>query len=123
MTVEHRHWRRSDIALEMRLFHRKRPLGCFRTRNISVDGLFLEAPWLRIAPDEMVELRWDCGETHLMKGLVRHRSQAGFGLWLLGAVPGAYLSRGSTPGSVDRRDRSQACRADPRPRAPRPGRS
>ena len=100
MTMEHRHWRRNDIALEMRLFHHQQPLGQYRTRNISVDGLFLEAPWLKIAPDDMVELCWDCGGTHRMKGLVRHRSKAGFGLWLLGSVPGAYLSRGSSANGV-----------------------
>ena len=95
--MEHRHWRRSDIALEMCLIHRQRPLGHFKTRNISVDGHFLEAPWLRVATDDMVELSWNCGETHRMKGLVRHRSKAGFGLLLLGCVPRAFLSRGASP--------------------------
>lgn len=100
MTMEHRYWRRSEIALEMCLFHLQRPLGYFRTRNISVDGLFVEAPWLKIAPDDMVELRWDCGDTQRMKGLVVHRSTAGFGLLLPGFVPAAYLTRGSSPKGV-----------------------
>ncbi len=104
MNMEHRYWRRRDVALEMRLFHRQRPLGRFSTSNISIDGLFLEAPWLEIAPNDIVDLQWDCGEMHRMKGLVIHRSDNGIGLLLIGSVPSAYLSRGSSDwgiGSLD----------------------
>lgn len=81
--MEHRCCPRVAGALSIALSHVHGRVGIFRTRNLSLDGLFLETGAVDLRLNEPVVLRLDPDTAnHRMRGFVVHRSSQGIGVML-----------------------------------------
>jgi hypothetical protein len=85
--MEHRKGERKPTRLTVELGQGRRSLGRFKTRNISFQGMFIEAQGLDLSINEVVEVTLpgnaDGLKTNCLRGLVVHRCGAGVGLLLL----------------------------------------
>ena len=83
-TVEHRYYPRLDASLKVGVFKGDELLGYFTTRNISLDGLFIEMPQDVLTINDVIGILIGVnGDAHMQKGIVVHHSAQGVGVMLI----------------------------------------
>lgn len=87
MSVEHRWSSRKEINLEVNLYYP--PVGMIngKTRNVSLEGMFVELKGVHIPPQSRLEICFTAesrGKTmeHRLPAYVVHERQGGIGLML-----------------------------------------
>ncbi|MEJ2589904.1 MAG: PilZ domain-containing protein, partial [Candidatus Thiodiazotropha sp.] len=82
--MEHRYYPRLDAALKVGVFKGDELLGYFTTRNISLDGLFIETQGLALSINDVIGILIGInGDAHMQKGIVVHRATQGIGVMLI----------------------------------------
>ena len=82
--MEHRYYPRLDAALKVGVFKGDELLGYFTTRNISLDGLFIETQGLALSINDVIGILIGInGDARMQKGIVVHRSTQGIGVMLI----------------------------------------
>ena len=82
--MEHRYYPRLDASLKVGVFKGDELLGYFSTRNISLDGLFIETQGLDLAINDVIGILFGVnGDARMQKGIVVHRSAQGTGVMLI----------------------------------------
>ena len=82
--MEHRHYPRLCIALEVAVFQRDQLLDSLKIRDISLEGLFLETGAVDFQQNDLIGLRINIsGENHFLRGLVIHKASQGVGVMLI----------------------------------------
>ncbi len=95
-SIEHRFGARKPLSLPVEIHHHGRYIGCFRTANISYQGLFVTAEDIDLYCNDFVQLSMmihDAGDGTdcTIKALVIHRSRHGIGLMFADDSP-AFLN-------------------------------
>ncbi|MBN2699972.1 MAG: PilZ domain-containing protein [Methylothermaceae bacterium] len=91
--MQHRCFTRLKNALPVVLYHGDTHLGRFATRDISLDGMFVETGDLDFFKNDVVQVDLMLfGERYLMRGLVVRRETHGIGLVLIDVNPRYYKS-------------------------------
>jgi hypothetical protein len=87
--MEHRYSPRVHGALDVAIVSKGRRLGCYRTRNLRFEGMFLETCPVDLQVNDLLTLHLTAnGQSHGLGAVVVHRSDAGLGVMLLGASLG-----------------------------------
>lgn len=93
MSVEHRHFPRMRVSMEVTVFRRDRLVGQLMTRDISLSGMLLQTDPAKLNPHEMVVLRvWMKGVEYVLRGIVIHASQGGAGIMLIDMNRATWLA-------------------------------
>jgi hypothetical protein len=93
MNVEHRHFPRMRVSLEVAVFRRDRLVGQLTTKDMSLSGMLLQTEPAKLNPNEMVVLRvWMKGVEHVLRGIVVHASQIGTGIMLIDMNRATWLA-------------------------------
>ena len=84
-TVEHRFSLRKPVAVPVEIFHHKRYLGSFQTRNISHRGAFVDTGQIDLFCNDFVQMNFTMCDLHAtgafnLKALVLHQSKQGIGI-------------------------------------------
>jgi len=90
--VEHRYSVRKSIYLPVEIFHHKRSLGAFKTRDISHQGAFIDAGQIYLFCNDFVHINFvfrDMFTTRefKLKALIRHLSKHGIGIMFTDDLP------------------------------------
>ncbi len=87
MSVEHRWSSRKEITLDVNLYYP--PVGMInaRTRNVSLEGMFVELNGVQIPPQSRLEICFTAenrgkATEHRLPAYVVHQRQGGIGLML-----------------------------------------
>lgn len=82
--MEHRYFPRMQIALGVDVFRSRRLLGYFKTRDISLEGMFIETGGIGLARNDIVRFRLQMIEDEsFVRGIVVHVSKEGIGINLI----------------------------------------
>lgn len=85
--MEHRYFPRVEIALAAKLYRNGKLFGNFMTRNISLEGMFLETGDIALDRNDIVHLRLGIlQEEYLIKGVVVHIGNGGIGILMIDAT-------------------------------------
>lgn len=90
--MEHRLSERRPINLDVLIFHQGLPVGRGRTRNIGLEGMFIETEIRDFSEGTTLDIELnvdgDEGEQRVrLPGLVVHRNREGMGLMFLTLAP------------------------------------
>jgi len=87
--TEHRHNPRVNVPLDVEISCGGRHLGHYRTRDLSFEGMFLETGPVDLQVNDLISLHLTANrQSHRLRAVVVHRSDAGLGVMLLGENPG-----------------------------------
>ena len=82
--MEHRHYPRMDISIEVDLFRRDQHLGHAQTKDISLCGMMLQNDEPVLKRNDVIVLRiWMEGMEQVMHGLVIHTANKCAGVMLI----------------------------------------
>jgi hypothetical protein len=82
--MEHRHYPRMQVALEVDLFKRGQHLGRAQTKDISLGGMMLYNQQPLVKHNDLINMRVRInGEEQAMRGLVIHTDHESAGVMLI----------------------------------------
>lgn len=82
--MEHRYYPRLEASFKVGLFKDDEFLGCFETRDISLDGICIKMSPLGFERNDVVGLLISInGKPHMQKGMVVHASQRTVGIMMI----------------------------------------
>jgi hypothetical protein len=85
--MEHRYFPRVEIPLAAKLYRNETLLGTFMTRNISLEGMFLETGDIALVRNDIIRLQLAIlQEEYLIKGIVAHIGYGGIGILMIDAT-------------------------------------
>ena len=90
--VEHRYSARKTMRLPVEIFHHKRSIGFFKTRDISPQGAFIDAGQIYLFCNDFVHINFMIRDVfttqeYKLKALVRHLSKHGIGVMFTDDLP------------------------------------
>lgn len=96
VTMEHRYHPRKPIQLDVHIREGDRVLGWFRTRDVGMEGAFVETGPVDVGPYDVLTLTFCTGrrssDAHEVMGLVVHCSEEGVGLMYAAEDPRFHLA-------------------------------
>jgi hypothetical protein len=82
--MEHRHYPRMQVSLEVDLYKRDQHLGHAQTKDISLGGMTLNNQQPLVKNNDLINMRlWINGEAQVMRGLVIHTDHQSAGVMLI----------------------------------------
>jgi hypothetical protein len=82
--MEHRHYPRMQVSLEVDLYKRDQHLGRAQTKDISLGGMMLNNQQPLVKHNDLINMRlWINGEEQVMRGLVIHTDHQSAGVMLI----------------------------------------
>lgn len=82
--MKHRFGPRKSVKLDVELFDGQQSLGYFKTRNIGLEGLFIEKGPVDLGTSDLLDLTLTVNqggiENYKLKGVVMHHSEEGVGV-------------------------------------------
>jgi hypothetical protein len=95
MAVEHRWSNRKEVTLDIHLYYPPVGMVIGKTRNISLEGMFVELKGITIPPLVRLEVSFSTAANgrqieHRLPAQVIHSSEGGVGLMLQHAGHGAF---------------------------------
>ena len=113
MFTERRLSARHPLALPVQILYGKRRFSRARSRNLSLQGMYLEVRNVILPPGTPLELELDClGRQWHLEAVVVHRDEAGVGLMF--REPQREIYEGLIQGAV----KGERCESLPIPRGP-----
>lgn len=84
--MEHRHYPRTRTGVGVEVFRGLRQLGYFKTRDISLEGMFIETGNVGLSRNDIVRLRLEMTDEEISaRGIVVHASKEGIGIQFIDA--------------------------------------
>ncbi len=81
---------RYPIELDVDLYHQKKRLGHFKTKDIGPQGLFIETGPLHSVQLSLVQIALYANGIYMVKGIITHHSANGIGIRFTEVSPSVF---------------------------------